>query len=95
MAELADFVLDNATFLLTHGRGAAVELIAFEDPVDGQGDGTVSRRSRKAAWTSYQFMPRFRQATISASMPSGSRRSRHFGPRRCGNKSASAPPLRR
>src|SRR3954452_18009082 len=37
MAELADLVLDNATFLLTHGRGAAVELIAFEDAVDGRG----------------------------------------------------------
>src|SRR6478609_2461798 len=37
MAELADLVLDNATFLLTHGRRAPVELMPFEDPVDGRG----------------------------------------------------------
>src|SRR6201995_5756991 len=37
MAEFADLVLDNATFLLTHGRRASVQLIAFEDPVDGRG----------------------------------------------------------
>ncbi|MGT2499848.1 hypothetical protein ACVOMS_01285 [Bradyrhizobium guangxiense] len=36
---LADLVLDNATLLLAHGRGSAVELIAFEDPVDGRGRG--------------------------------------------------------
>src|SRR6478735_8449753 len=34
-----------------------------------EGDGTVSRRSRKAAWTSYRFMPRFRQAPLTPFRP--------------------------
>src|SRR6185437_3764087 len=36
MAEFADLVLDNATFFLAHGRGAAVQLMALEDPIDGR-----------------------------------------------------------
>src|SRR6185437_279730 len=36
MAEFADLVLDNTTFFLAHGRGTAVHLMTFEDPVDGR-----------------------------------------------------------
>jgi len=37
VAQFAKFVLDNAAFLLAHRRGAAVQLISLQDPIDGRG----------------------------------------------------------
>ena len=34
VAQFAELVLDNAAFLLAHRRRAAVQMIAFQDPVD-------------------------------------------------------------
>ena len=37
MAQLAELVLDDATFRFAHGRRTTAQVMAFEHPVDGRG----------------------------------------------------------
>jgi hypothetical protein len=39
VAQFPELVLDNAALLLAHRLSAAVQVIAFQDPIDGRGRG--------------------------------------------------------